>query len=202
MRALCLGSAACVYDDLAMVRALGVSQDRGWVLVAVNQIAAKWNGPVDHWATFHPEKLQQWKNQRHAAGLPPAGEYWTATRRVIPNRMEINRVPNWGGSSGLLAARVALELGATHVVLCGIPLDYAQGHFNTPAIPWREGGSYRRGWVEHALELTRVKSSSGWTRELLGAPTAEWLAEEPPPCDTGAMAGVLDETERRGACAV
>jgi len=75
-----------------------------------------------------------------------------------------------GGSSGLFAARVGLEvLKYERVVLCGIPME-ATAHFNRPE-PWADAIPSRQGWLE-ALPVLKGKvfSMSGWTRELLGAP--------------------------------
>jgi hypothetical protein len=69
---------------------------------------------------------------------------------------------------------VAVHLGATSAVLAGVPLDYRQGHFNKAA-PWADGANYRKGWVDHVADMINVRSMSGWTRELLGAPDAAWL---------------------------
>lgn len=82
----------------------------------------------------------------------------------------------WSGSSGLFAAQVALsEMGARGVVLCGVPLDSDRAHFFNRD-PWTDAEVFRRGF-EAARPVIRetVRSMSGWTRDLLGAPDAQWL---------------------------
>ncbi|MEI7635880.1 MAG: hypothetical protein WCJ37_01130 [Syntrophus sp. (in: bacteria)] len=75
------------------------------------------------------------------------------------------------GSSSMTGTLAAIRLGYKKIVLCGIPLTG-----NAP-----EGNPYeafRLGWEDKKDELTgKVKSLSGWTKELLGNPTWEWLNE-------------------------
>lgn len=187
-RVIALGSAESMEADLAAAAELGVVPgQRGWVLVACNQAGKLWPGAVDHWCSYHGELLPKWIMERGRAGLPPAGEMWTGERRAIPKGLEVRRAPNWGGSSGLLCVSVALHLGATRVVCCGIPLDVHQGHFTSPGKKWRDGGNYRHGWTNHLDRLkANVRSMSGWTRDLLGAPDREWLYGKPSDEDAGA----------------
>jgi hypothetical protein len=177
MLALCVGSATCKDDDLAQAARLGISQAAGWTVIAVNHAALHWPGELPHWASFHANFFPRWAAERAALGLPAAGQLWTGTRRLIPQAMDIKQVGNWGGSSGLLAVSVAHGLGAHAIVCCGIPLDYQQGHFDSPDKLWRDAANYRKGWVSHKAEMGNfVKSVSGWTAELLGAPEEQWLA--------------------------
>lgn len=176
MRALCVGSAACLEADLAAARDLKICPERGWTVIAVNKAALSWPGKLPHWVSVHAENFPRWISERHAKGLPPAGRLWTRERRWVPKGLTVSPAPNWRGSSGLLAVTVALRLGAMQVVCCGIPLDYKQGHFDTPNVPWRDGCNYRAGWTDHLSDMTEVRSMSGWTAELLGTPTAAWLA--------------------------
>lgn len=76
------------------------------------------------------------------------------------------------GSSAITGALAALRMGYERIILCGCPLAG-----NAP-----EGNPYeafRPGWESKKDELAgKVKSMSGWTRELLGYPTKEWLSDE------------------------
>ncbi len=180
-RALILGSAACRAEDEAAARALFKPD----LVIAVNQAGADYPGQLDAWVSFHPELFPKWLTERRKAERPPATELFTAERRPLPHSVTARRVGNWGGSSGLLACVVAIELKVTHGVLAGIPLDAYQGHYYSPEKPWRDGGNYRQAWIRKLDELGRFRSMSGLTREWLGAPTKEWLAmadaHVPPP---------------------
>ncbi len=69
---------------------------------------------------------------------------------------------------------VGLALGCDRMVLCGVPLDPAEAHYDDDK-RWADAGNYRRGWVTHKDEMSSVRSMSGWTSQLLGAPDREWL---------------------------
>ncbi len=174
--AVILGGAACLWNDLAAARDLFTPD----LVIATNNAGADYEGAVDHWCSFHAELLPRWIAEREAAGRPPAGCYWTVERRNAPaSPLALQRVPNWGGSSGLVAVTVAVErLGCSHVVCCGVPLDMMAAHYHDPK-PWRDAGNYRKAWKTRQVQLTAVRSMSGWTRELLGAPNREWLHGRP-----------------------
>ena len=169
LTALVLGGAATVWDDAAA--ALDMF-DPGMVL-AVNDIAARWTGQVDYLVTLHPEKLPMWQAQRLRRGMNgPA----TVAHEPPADVVMDYRFPgmNASGSSGLFAVKVALEAGADRVVLAGVPMTPTPHFFD--AGHWGERESFAGAW-EIALPhiAGRVRSLSGWTRELLGAPTPDWL---------------------------
>lgn len=178
LRALVLGGATSLFDDEAAARAMGFEPD---ILVATNHAGRDREGPVDHWCSFHVELLPMWIAARRAAGRPDAGQLWGCHKRAAPEGLELRYAANWGGSSGLLAVTVALELGATHVVLAGVPLTREGEHYDKPGL-WRDAGNYRGRWIHRATDMDgRVRSMSGWTAELLGKPDPAWLftAREP-----------------------
>ncbi len=176
LKALCLGSGACKDADLEGAVARGVTAANGWTVFAVNRAAVDYPGHVDHFVTYHGEHLAKWLSARHSAGRPPPGDVWCAERRPAVTWMNVHRAPHWGGSSGLLAVSTAIYLGATSIVLCGIPIDFDQGHYYSPKVPWHDAKSYRKQWEDNKGRLANVRSMSGWTSELLGTPTLEWLA--------------------------
>jgi hypothetical protein len=129
----------------------------------------KYPWPIKYVATYHPEDIPGIQERRRQSGgntdykiishLPKEGvdicipEYWAPS-----------------GSSSLLGAQAGLEMGYDRIVLCGCPLTG-----NAP------GGNpyeaFRPGWESRKETLLgKVKSMSGWTRELLGAPDEQWLS--------------------------
>lgn len=174
LTAVILGGAACLKADLDAALALFTPD----LIIATNNAGRDRDGPVDHWVSMHPEFFEKWIAARAAAGRPPAGRLWSAQRRRLPRwpDLDISRVENWGGSSGMLAITVAQEIEVTHAVLCGVPMTAAEAHYDDHK-PWTEAGSYRKVWMVRAPGLPFVRSMSGLTRELLGEPTREWLAE-------------------------
>lgn len=175
MIAFCLGSAACVFDDWHSALAIATPD----IVIGVNRIARDWNNPLDAWVSYHPEHLSTWMSERRDEGLPDHRSYWTCERRtgVIdwnpPNGETLNVHLPVSGSSGLGAVEVALtHFGADRVILCGIPMS-ATPHYNSYAedVPkqWDECARYHRFWRAYPEEKrAKVRSMSGWTRELLG----------------------------------
>lgn len=73
------------------------------------------------------------------------------------------------GSSSIVGTLVALQLGYEKIILCGIPLTGNAFEGN----PYE---AFRPGWEYHKDKFVdKVRSMSGWTAELLGVPTIEWV---------------------------
>lgn len=172
LRALVLGGAGTLPAD----RAAALELFEPDLVIACNH-AGRDEPRVDHWCSMHPNMLTHWLARRRQLGRADPQCCWHPDFRSkqAPKDIATRGIANWGGSSGLLCVGVALELGCTHVVLAGVPLDKMAGHYDDPK-PWVEARQYRWAW-ERRKELMegRVKSMSGWTAELLGKPTGEWL---------------------------
>lgn len=162
MRALVLGGADCLWDDL---RALG-----HWdgPVVATNDAGVAYPYRIDHWCSLHGDKLPAWRRMREARGLNLDFTTWT---RDVHAEYADRTLSGWSsGSSGLFAVGVALHLGAESVVLAGVPMQADRAHFFDRA-PWDDVGPYLQAWEARAAQMRgRVFSMSGWTRELLGGP--------------------------------
>lgn len=171
---LVLGGAECVWADLRSAPTLCPSD----VIVAVNDIGVDWPGPLDHWVSYHSDRLSRWAAARAKKGLPPAGNYWVGKGGPTPSAPKgCKFVEVWGGSSGLLATTVALN-HSEKVILCGVPIDPGMRHYHDgqQGKPWKEASKYHKHWLDAEPKLRdRVKSMSGWTADLLGRPTKEWL---------------------------
>lgn len=165
-----LGGAPSAWDDLAVAKRL-LKGNVG--VVACNDAAVLYKGHLHGFATLHPERLGKWREQR-------AGN--DDFRSFVPGRhgnsMDAELIEQrWHGSSGLYAAQVAFEaFQASGVILCGVPMSPEQGHISYPTY-WTGGTSYRRGFVA-ALPVigARLRSMGGWTRDVFGGPTPEWIA--------------------------
>lgn len=180
--ALVLGGAACVWDDVTAALDLGEFD----AVIACNDVAASYPGPLEAVVSLHPEKWDMWMERRARAGLPIPANIWghaeasRSTVRMPPcvTGYIDQKFPGQTdtGSSGLLAVKAALlDLGHDKAVACGIPMD-AQPHF-FDEVAWRAAQSHWRGWMQALPHLKdRVRSMSGRTAELLGQPTPEWLA--------------------------
>jgi len=168
-RAIILGGAGNLWDDKAAALKLFEPD----LVIACNHAGRDERGRVDHWVTMHPDIRTRWIGERVEAGLPPAGQLWHPRHRG--NYPDSTQIESWAGSSGMLCIAVAYELRCSHIVLCGVPMEKQHGHYDDPR-PWHECRQYHQVWERRRPRIqSRVRSMSGWTRELLGAPTKEWL---------------------------
>ena len=175
--ALILGGADCVWEDMEAAQALGTFD----ATIAINDVLAYYDGPIDYAVSLHPQKYVIWMKERDRkdfqkpdcfvafAGYPEAGCY--------PIDLVIDyKWPGMGtsGSSGLFAIKLAIDRGFTKIVLCGIPMTPAPHFFDG-----KEWGQVEQFWptwklmINHFSDQTR--SMSGRTMELLGTPTRQWM---------------------------
>jgi hypothetical protein len=172
--ALIVGGSADVRGEFdqacALFRALARDRTVRVTVFGVNDMIAVLDG-IDHAVTLHPLKLDVWLAGRAAAGLAPPAEVWSDRRHRLVTRVSTD----WKGSSGLLATKIARELGFAKIVLAGVPMRALDGHFLRRR-RWDACSAFLRGWLAHRGELAPfVRSLSGWTAEQFGAPDAAWL---------------------------
>ena len=179
---LIVGSAPCVLDDLAalpghdrfdfMLIGAGspatlniqhlshhVSHENDFG--AINERRG-YNGLNTNYATFsnrpHPYPgLQVWPEL-----TPPTCAYDCNPRFASDDPRNLH---HYSGSSAMLGLKVGLRLGYRKIILAGVPIN--EGHY----------AAFQVGWRLNADLLRRcpVRSMSGFTRELLGEYTEEWL---------------------------
>ena len=165
--------------DIDAARAL-VGEPDG--VVACNDAGIHWPTAFDAWVTLHPHFFwsaanRSWAAKREAKGLPRPRLY-VAHEQPPPqfcrplDLLTANRFPGQArpGSSGMFAAKVALvDLGFDTAILCGIPLD-KRPHFHSDK-PWADAEGFHASWREIPDQYrARMRSMSGWTRDLLGEP--------------------------------
>lgn len=172
---LVLGGAACLHDDLAAYT--------GPVdgVVACNEAGAE-TEQLTAWVSLHPQFWinKGWVASRAAKGFPAAPLYTHDLRHAPDGAIATAYCfpgQEHSGSSGMFAAKVALiDLGFDRAVLCGIPMS-PMAHFHGET-HWleRNGASplpdrYLKRWRYVPAEYRdRIRSMSGATRDLLGAP--------------------------------
>lgn len=154
-------------------------------MIAVND-AFMWLKNFNYWVTLHPEKLRMWETMADMRRRP-------ACPRFVPDLNDSDRSevmkseeysPEWrrlswdrgggnSGSTGLFAISVAIHLGYGRVILAGVPMD-SQPKLNQ-FTPWSDRERFLPAWNAAKVEMKeRVRSMSGWTRELLGGPDMRW----------------------------
>jgi hypothetical protein len=177
----------CSFDTYYLVKLAGVH----------------WDGGPFVWVTLHPEFMHV---ERIASPGPNQGQPGYCLQRaakglhsnyeiVAPLKTEVGAHHQhnadrhvtylWpgmtaSGSSGLFAVKVALDDGHDRVVLAGVPMTVEDKHF-LRGQPWIARDSFTQAWPIAMPHIHgKVKSlSGGFTEELLGAPTPEWLGVIP-----------------------
>lgn len=165
--AIICGSAETLFDDLD--RAVELRPHH--TIVAVN--AAAEIVAADHLFTLHPEKMEVWRERQFQL----TGR-WATTHSAPRARPGVDIDFWWEraggrGTSGWGAAKMALEMGHDEAILCGITMDAMPYAHRGPAKAFMSPTvlqSYRH-YIERDVEWhPKVRSMSGWTRQLLGAP--------------------------------
>lgn len=176
--AFVLGGAVCVWDDLLAAQDL-CSPD---VVLAVNDMGVDYPDELDYLVSYHSNMIPRWVRLRKERGLPPPAALWTGKALSRHAPQSIKQHDSRGGSSGLLATQIALDAAkATHVILIGVPMDSTMRHYhdNHKGQQWKDGKHYHGHWWHRKDSFNdRVRSMSGWTKKLLGEPTARWLKGE------------------------
>lgn len=188
--ALVVGCAACIWEDVKAAQSLCDFD----AVYCVKQAGVHWPWQFKCWPTLHPEFMDAFENERRALGHPGGYEIVAPlvneTRHGTIGNIARRISYRWPGMSssafsGIFGAKVALDDGY-NVILAGIPMDANVGHF-LPGT--RDSHGLIRGdtWPYRdecmpgfnkavPFMVGRVKSMSGHTRSILGAPTPEWLA--------------------------
>lgn len=134
----------------------------------------------DHAVTLHPYKLQareNWLGRRAAKGLSMPREVWChRTDADSPAITKTLRQVNPGRTStGYFATQAAMHCGHDRVILCGVPMTMEAGHVVRHQV-WDQVRHFTQVWTDHRTELAPVvRSMSGWTSELFGQPTVDFL---------------------------
>jgi len=160
------GAALCVLDDLTV---LAMDETRADFMAIGLDAVNKYPWPIKYMATYHPVEIPEIKARRESIGGNT--DYIVISHEQKPGVDIIEPLlgGECSGSSALMGAQAAVKLGYRRIVLCGCPMtgkSVKNDNYET----------FRAGWEQKKKFLNgRVRSMSGWTKELLGAPTEEWL---------------------------
>jgi len=179
-----IGSAPCCADDIVAFSSMyqgalplysygdnPVACD--WMLIGLDSVE-KIPWPAQYFATYHTSDIEPAFERRKAAGgntdymiIAHQQHIEKPTGRELVDLIIPCEPPS--GSSALLGVLAGIKLGHEKIIVCGCPLmgkhdkqyDYA---------------NFRAGWTAKlAMIKDKTRSMSGWTQELLGAPTEEWI---------------------------
>lgn len=171
--AIVIGGAECVWADYEQTKALlgPIVEYKDWTTFVINDSIPLFPDWVDHAVSLHPNKFKDWAHKRNELKLNIPYRVWA--HRAAP--LVTDHTKDWGGSSGLFACKVALELGYRRIILCGVPMDEKAKHI-VRGVPWQPARAFWRAWETHMKDIKGfVKSFSGRSCGHLGAPTLEWL---------------------------
>lgn len=179
-----LGGGRCVWSDVVAIEKILPREE--CLHMAINDIGQYWHHELTHWVTYHPGFMPGWIRFRREHGYGNGNHVHTHSVATPEHRNRYPAIETWwdfegfgGGTSGLLACAIALALGFSRLILCGVPMD-GSGHFFDP--PWVNCTEFatdpeREVWTQTRDRWfhDRVRSMSGNTGKWLGAPTEEWL---------------------------
>ena len=161
-----MGSAPCLEDDLSKI------PQGTWGYMAIGLDAVdRYSGRIEYMATYHPADITEARFKRARAR-------GNTTYKVISHEQKdgvdiVHPYKAPSGSSALLGVLAGIKLGYQKIILCGCPLEDEKKDGKN-----KNYQQFRKGWQAHLDEyIGKVRSMSGWTREFLGYPTDEWLAE-------------------------
>ena len=167
---LVVGSGARMWDELAALSKAGWTGD----FMAINHVGTHYMGDITHWVSWHLEMLIPARKLRwHHAPDNKNFRCWSGDG-LIPEKEEVCdgrfKIPNEGGTSALLAVLIGEELGYTDILMAGCPLD-GSGYFYRPGIEHRYDEPVKKAWRWAVPNFkAKVRSMSGFTRDLLGPP--------------------------------
>ena len=176
-----VGTAPGWRDDLQAAARLLRRQARvEWDTCVVNYAGIMHLDPVEHWVSIHGQEFGWWIPERQTRGgnldfraysscpTIPEGVEWVRTNATERN-----------GTSALLAVILMRRLGYRRVILAGVHLmgiktDH-EGRDDDRPLGFEH---HQLAWERWAKEIKPdVRSIAGYTAELLGEPTVEWVQE-------------------------
>lgn len=178
---LIIGNAANFREDLEAVKKFDCAVD---FTIAVKRTIYQYSGQVDVFATLHPEMVADHIRRRFDAGFDMSFDVYTSKHVQLDHHtLGIKDIlvyeKDWGGSSGLYAVQIATQIYSfDRILLAGMPLDQQPraGDEGRWAPSDRGIARYREAWEKHFEQYaSKVRSLSGWTQQLLGAPDKYWL---------------------------
>lgn len=123
---------------------------------------------IEHWASLHPEHF-------YFGNIWMRDMYITHGERQHPETQYVWPI-NGDGSSGLLATKIAMLLGYSRIILCGIPLDDVRRYYDHPEMVYRMADpAILMAWDDFKgaigpEEGKRIIGLSGYPKQLFGGP--------------------------------
>lgn len=162
-----VGSAPCALEDFASAIARLGSSCCHIMLIGLSS-SGLIASDVNYIATYHPNDIPSIEKSRKEIGANTDYLIIGHKKREGVDIVEPYVAPS--GSSALLGALAGIRMGYDKIILCGCPL------IGVNKKAFRPYSEFQKGWKAKEKEVRPfVRSMSGWTKELLGEPTADWL---------------------------
>ena len=173
-----MGGAKCVWDDLKKAKKLIEKHD----LAAVNDIGVHYPERIHHWLSLE-RRISEWYEQRNNNHHPMdvlVHVYYHD--RLLDHKRHINyfwkmeKSPIMSGVFGPIALKA---LGYKRIILAGIPSDKQPRFFDPPDKDYHPWKCSQGSWLNHKDYFDdTLRSMSGFTKEVFGEPTKEWLGDK------------------------
>jgi len=180
-----IGTAPGWRNDVAGAKTLARHANLTLDVCAINYAGIMYLDPIQHWVTLHGANFchlangeDGWIKQRQDRGGDMDVEiHTTAVETYEGAHVYKYRAPYRNGTSALLAAFIMHEhLNYNRIILAGVHLLGLQTDHITLEDRPNGHDHFQRAWEREADTLrTFCRSMGGWTRELLGEPSEEWL---------------------------
>lgn len=168
-------SGRCVWGDLEKA-GMAKNHDDHPHIMCVNDMIMHYPGRVDHVYSNNHSYLPKWIAARRDQYVSRYGEI----KNTHSNKCGGRYTWPWPGhgTSSLNAVYTGIALGYDSIWLCGVPLDDAGHYFEAPwektnfirEVADRDGEIKYWGNAKKKIFDDKVRSFSGRTRDLLGAP--------------------------------
>jgi len=152
----------------------GVEHD----VAAIGRSMSIYPGKVRHWVNVDGTDSKWWAE--HVPGKPIRHSMGDFPWFDVDWDVEGDDPERWHGSTALFAAYIGLAMGYEKIVLAGCPMDKL-GHWYWGDHPDNTGPNWQerdyQAWRDFAATpgASRVRSFGGFTAEILGTPTIDWL---------------------------
>jgi len=169
------------WNDFEPILTESIGND--YYIAAVNNQISRIPDNVEFYFTLHPEKSDPWLKEREENGYNMNFLYIGHRRRNTDYRVDYAYPDqpdgSQGGSSGCYAPAILVKhFGFYKIILVGIPMTNLPNAFRQEK-SWRHHHKYMKGWKRHfEIFKGKVKSTSGWTMDVLGYPKLEWIKGE------------------------
>jgi len=157
-----IGRADCWKQDLCEFKKLTDVFD-----VMTIGLDCPYAGDIQYFVTYHYKDIPEYIARRKSVEANIDFLVIGHKNRLGVDIVQPHKEPS--GSSSMMGAIAAINLGYKKIILCGCPLE----GMGVNGLSYNQ---FQKGWIARLREVEDyVRSMSGWTQKFLGSPTIEWL---------------------------